>query len=202
MKVSPFLQRLLFVILGQVCLMLGANAAPQTPEGTPGITLPAGTEISVRTLDRIDSKSADLHREYAATVDDAVIVDGMTIVPAQANAFLRVTQMQRSGFKRRASLSVSLIAVVVNGKRVELTTDHIESKSGSQAKKTATGAGVGAGAGAAIGAIAGGGLGAGIGAAAGGAAGTLGAVFSGKSVEIARETRFTYRLTQAVQWNQ
>jgi hypothetical protein len=41
----------------------------------------------------------------------------------------------------------------------------------------------------------------GIGAAAGGAAGTLGAVFSGKAVEIAPETRFTYRLTQPVEMN-
>jgi uncharacterized protein YcfJ len=109
--------------------------------------------------------------------------------------------MERSGFKRRASLSLTLIAVIVNGRRVEVSTDKVDSKSGSQAKKTAAGAAIGAGAGAAIGAIAGGGLGAGIGAAAGGAAGTLGAVFSGKAVEIAPETRFTYRLTKPAEMN-
>jgi uncharacterized protein YcfJ len=181
-------------------LLFGANgfAAPADSEG---ITLPIGTEIAVRTIDRINSKTANLHREYAATLDDPVIVDGVTVVPAQTSAILRVVDMERSGFKRRASLSLSLIAVIVNGRRVEVTTGKVDSKSGSQAKKTAAGAAIGAGAGAAIGAIAGGGLGAGIGAAAGGAAGTLGAVLSGKAVEVAPETRFTYRLTQPVEMN-
>ncbi len=59
-------------------------------------------------------------------------------------------------------------------------------------------AAIGAGTGAVIGGLAGGGLGAGIGAAAGGAAGAVGGVIMGKSVEIAPETRFTYRLTQPV----
>jgi uncharacterized protein YcfJ len=95
-------------------------------------------------------------------------------------------------------LSISLIAVTVNGQRVNVETGKVDSKSGSQAKQTAAGAGIGAGTGAAIGAIAGGGLGAGIGAAAGGAAGALGGVLKGKTVEIAPETRFTYKLTQPV----
>jgi uncharacterized protein YcfJ len=194
------MKRIPLLIFCQACLLLGANVFA-APSEAPGITLPIGTEIAVRTIDRINSKTADLHREYAATLDDPVIVDGVTVVPAQTSAVLRVVEMERSGFKRRASLSLSLIAVIVDGQRVQVNTDKVDSKSGSQAKKTAAGAAIGAGAGAAIGAIAGGGLGAGIGAAAGGAAGTLGAVFSGKAVEIAPETRFTYRLTQPVEMN-
>ena len=194
------MKRIPLLIFSQACLLFGANVFA-APAAAPDITLPIGTEIAVRTIDRINSKTADLHREYAATLDDPVIVDGVTVVPAQTGAVLRVVEMERSGFKRRASLSLSLIAVIVNGQRIAVNTDKVDSKSGSQAKKTAAGAAIGAGAGAAIGAIAGGGLGAGIGAAAGGAAGTLGAVFSGKAVEIAPETRFTYRLTQPVEMN-
>jgi uncharacterized protein YcfJ len=194
------MKRIPLLIFSQACLLFGANVFA-APAAAPDITLPIGTEIAVRTIDRINSKTADLHREYAATLDDPVIVDGVTVVPAQTSAVLRVVEMERSGFKRRASLSLSLIAVIVNGQRIAVNTDKVDSKSGSQAKKTAAGAAIGAGAGAAIGAIAGGGLGAGIGAAAGGAAGTLGAVFSGKAVEIAPETRFTYRLTQPVEMN-
>ncbi|MEO8051787.1 MAG: hypothetical protein ABI833_15315 [Acidobacteriota bacterium] len=191
MKRTP---RLIFC---QAWLLFGANVFA-APAETQSVTLPIGTEIAVRTIDRINSKTADLRKEYAATLDDPVIVDGETVVPAQTSAVLRVVEMERSGFKRRASLSLSLVAIIVDGKRFAVSTGKVDSKSGSQAKKTAAGAGIGAGAGAAIGAIAGGALGAGIGAAAGGAAGTLGAVFSGKSVEIASETRFTYTLTQAV----
>jgi len=194
MKRTPLL------VFCQVCLLFAANVFA-APAETQAVTLPIGTEIAVRTIDRINSKTADLHREYAATLDDPVIVDGVTVVPTQTSAILRVVEMERSGFKRRASLSLSLIAVIVDGKRIGVSTGKVDSKSGSQAKKTTAGAAIGAGAGAAIGAIAGGGLGAGIGAAAGSAAGTLGAVFSGKAVEIASETRFTYRLTQPVDMN-
>jgi uncharacterized protein YcfJ len=178
-------------LICQFCLILCAAQAQQQ-----SITLPIGTEIAVRTVDRIDSKSAKLNRDYAATLDDPIVVDGVTVVPANTNAFLRVTDKQRSGFTRRASLSISLVAVTVNGQRVAIETGKVDSKSGSQAKRTATGTAIGAGTGAVIGGLAGGGLGAGIGAAAGGAAGAVGGVLMGKTVEIAPETRFTYRLTQ------
>jgi uncharacterized protein YcfJ len=187
----------LSLISWQVCSLLAAGA-PAMLAQPQSITVPIDTEIAIRTIDRIDSKNADLKREYRASLDDPIIVDGATVVPANTTAFLRVTDKQRSGFKRRASLSISLVAVTVNGQRVEVNTDKIDSKSGSQAKRTATGAAVGAGAGAVIGGLAGGGLGAGVGAAAGGAAGAVGGVLFGKTVEIAPETRFTYRLTQPV----
>ena len=190
------------LIVWQSCFLLGANASAQTPEPAPPdaqtITLPIGTEIAIRTVDRIDSKSADVHREYAASVDDPVVVNGVQVVGANSNAFLEIIDRQHSGFTRRASLSITLVAVTVNGQRVKVETDKVDSKSGSQAKQTAAGAGIGAGTGAAIGAIAGGGLGAGVGAAAGSAAGALGGMLKGKTVEIAPETRFTYTLTQPV----
>src|SRR3984885_2683920 len=177
------------LILWPVCLLLGVNvfADPQN------ITLPIGTEIAVRTIDRIDSKR--VRKEYAATLDDPILVDGMTVVPANANAFLRIVD------KSRASLSLSLIAVTINGQRVEVSTDKVDSRRGSTTKRTAVGAGVGAGTGAAIGAIAGGGAGAGIGAAVGAATGGIFGHMTAKPVEIAPETRFSYRLTQAVAIN-
>jgi uncharacterized protein YcfJ len=174
------------LVFCHACLLLGVNAFADPAS----ITLPVGTEIAVRTTDRINSKQADLHKEYAATVDDAVIVDGVTVVPAKANAFVRVTD------KSRKSLSISLIAVTINGQRVEVNTDKIDSRRGSTVKRTAIGAGAGAGTGAAIGGIAGGGAGAGIGAAVGAAAGGIFGHATAKPVEIAPETRFTYRLTQ------
>jgi hypothetical protein len=181
-------------------------AAPSAPAPTStapasapqGITLPIGTEIAVRTVEPIDSKKADLYKEYAATLDDPVVVDGVTLVPVNANAILRVSHVQASGVTRRASLSISLIAITANGRRVDVKTGPVDSKSGSQAKRTATGAAVGAATGAAVGAMAGGAVGAGIGAGVGAAAGTAVAVVKGKPVEIKSETRFTYTLTEPV----
>ena len=164
------------------------------------ITVPAGTEIAIRTIDAIDSKKADTSNEYRATLDDPVFVDGQQVIPARVDAFLRIVQLKSAGMTSRAMLSLSLIAVTINGRRVEVVTEGLETKSGSQAKHTAIGGAAGAGTGAAIGAAAGGPLGAIIGAVAGAGAGSVvgGTVFKA-GVKIKPETRFTYRLTQPVE---
>jgi len=174
--------------------ILGAGAFAQQQS----ITLPAGTAISISTIDRINSKKADTHREYAANVDDPVVVDGVTVIPAKTSAFLRVSDIKSAGYKRRASLNTSLAAVMINGQRVEVNTGKIDSESGSQVKRTVTGTAVGAGTGAAIGGAIGGGAGAGIGAGIGAAGGAVAGKVFGKAVEIAPETRFTYTLSQPV----
>jgi uncharacterized protein YcfJ len=175
-----------------------AAAVPPAQAGRHGITLPVGTEIAVRTVDRIDSKKADLSREYSGSLDDPIIVDGVEVVPANANAVLKVVEAQGPGLTHRASLATVLVAVIVHGQRLNLETAKVDSKAGSQAKRTLTGTAVGAGAGAGIGAAAGGGAGAAVGAGVGAAAGTIAGKLAGKGVEIAPETRFTYKLTQPV----
>ena len=166
-----------------------------------GITLPAGTEIAVRTIERIDSKKADRSHEYAGSLDDPIVVNGVEVVPANAGAILKVVEAQGPGLTHRASLATVLVAVTVNGQRVNVETEKVDSKAGTQAKRTLTGTAVGAGTGAAIGAAAGGGAGAAIGAGVGAAAGTVVGKLSGKGVEIAPETRFTYKLMQPVMIN-
>jgi uncharacterized protein YcfJ len=173
-----------------------APAAPSAPAESHRITLPIGTEIAVRTIERIDSKKADLSREYAGSLDDPIVVDGVEVVPANANAVLKVIEAQGPGLTHRASLATALVAVTIHGQRVKVETGKVNSKAGSQARRTLTGTAAGAGAGAAIGAAAGGGAGAAIGAGIGAAAGTVAGKLVGKGVEIAPETRFTYKLTQ------
>ena len=138
-----------------------------------GLVLPVGTEIAVRTVDRIDSKKADLSHEYAASLDDPVVVDGVEVVPVNANAVLKVAEVHGPSLTHRASLATCLVAITINGQRVPVNTEGVDSQSGSPAKRTLAGTAVGAGTGAAIGAVAGGGAGAGIGAAAGAAAGAV-----------------------------
>ena len=175
-----------------------AAAVPSAAAVPHAITLPIGTEIAVRTIDRIDSKKADLSREYAGSLDDPIVVDGVEIVPANADAVLKVVEAKGPGLTHRASLATALVAVTIHGQRVNVATGNVDSTAGSQAKRTLTGTAAGAGAGAAIGAAAGGGTGAAVGAGVGAAAGTVVGKLAGKGVEIAPETRFTYKLTQPV----
>jgi len=176
------------IIFFQICLMLGIALAQ-----TQTITLPAGTEISVRTIDRINSK--DNRKEYAADLDDSVVVDGVTVLPEKTNVMLRITD------KSRGSLSLTLSAVMLNGRKVNVISDKVDSRRGSTTKRTAVGAAAGAGTGAGIGAIAGGGVGAGIGAAAGAVTGGVLGHLTAKPIEIPPETRYTYRLTEPASFN-
>ena len=179
-----------------------STAALQAPSQTPErITLPAGTEIAARTIDRIDSKKTDRFQEYRASLDDPIVVHGVTVAPENTSVILRVTDFKNPHLAGHPTLSLALIAVIINGHRINLETDSLESRAGSRSKRTAIGAGAGAGAGAAIGAAAGGAAGAAVGAGIGAAAGTAGAVFTGKGVEIPSETRFTYRLTKPAEIN-
>jgi hypothetical protein len=195
------MRRILLLILWQLCLYTGANVLADAQEtvGSPpqDVTVPVGTEIAVRTIDRIDSKKTELNHEYNGSLDDPVIVDGVTVVPANSGAVLRVAEVKNPKMGR-ATLSLTLVAVLINGRRINVTTDNVDSRSGSKAKRTAIGGAGGAAVGAGIGALAGGAVGAGIGAGIGAGAGALGGMMTGKGVEIASETRFSYKLTQPI----
>src|SRR5579884_1595337 len=84
--------------------------APTISAPTPphGVTLPAGTEIAVRTIERIDSKKADRSHEYAGSLDDPIVVNGVEVVPANAGAILKVVEAQGPGLTHRASLATVL----------------------------------------------------------------------------------------------
>jgi len=195
------MKKTMFVISCQFCLLAAAIAQPASAQ-PQGITIPAGTEISIRTTTAINSRKADKSTEYAVSMDDPITIDGVVVVPARANAWLRVTEINNPRFGR-ASMSLTLVAVAgATGERVEVTTGNVDSKDGSHAKRTLVGAGVGAGAGAAIGSV-GGVLGAGIGAAAGAATGAAIGRLTGNNegLTIPSETRYTYRLTQPVTIN-
>jgi hypothetical protein len=198
------MRRRLLVTLGQVCLLTALNVCADAQDGAGSsasaprsITIPSGTEIAVRTIDRIESKRTELNREYKGSLDDPVIVDGITVIPANAGAVLRVAEVKNPRMGR-ASLSLTLAAVVIDGQRINVETENVDSRSGSKAKRTAIGGAGGAAVGAGIGALAGGAAGAGIGAGIGAGAGALGGMMTGKGVEIASETRFSYKLRQAV----
>ncbi len=198
------MRRRLLAAVGQVCLLAALNGYAGAQDGAASaraaarsVTIPSGTEIAVRTIDRIESKRTELNREYKGSLDDPVIVDGVTVIPANTAAILRVAEVKNPRMGH-ASLSLTLAAVVIDGQRIDVSTENVDSRSGSKAKRTAVGGAGGAAVGAGIGALAGGAVGAGIGAGIGAGAGALGGMMTGKGVEIASETRFSYKLTRAV----
>lgn len=163
--------------------------------------IPAGTNISVRTEETIDSAHAAEGQTYAAEVTrDVRDSEGNCVIPHGANAQLRIVSASKGGHFRGASdLVLDLASVSVGGQSYRVQTNSVgeRGRSGLGAnKRTAEFAGGGGAFGAIVGAIAGGGKGAAIGAGAGAGAGALTQILTKGAIKVPVESVLTFRLEQ------
>jgi hypothetical protein len=169
-------------------------------ETTGSVTVPAGTRLSVRTIDAIDSAKNHIGDRFEASLEESVTVDGRIVLPRGASLHGRLAEAKTSGtFTGRSELRLALTEIVVNGQTVPLVSGEYElsgkSQGASTAKRTVGGAAVGS----IIGAIAGGGKGAAIGAGVGGAAGAGSEIITkGDQVKVPSETLLDFTLQQKV----
>lgn len=159
-------------------------------------TIPAGTRLSVRTGDTIDSKTATEGQSYRASLDSPLISRGRVVVPAGSEITLTIGNVKSAGrIKGSSSLSLRPTALQYAGKTYEVNSSDYQGTGKARGKDTALKTGIGAAAGALIGGLAGGGKGAGIGAAAGGGAGFGWNAFThGSQVKIPAETVLNFQL--------
>jgi hypothetical protein len=185
------------VLLGMAASQAAVCAAQPNP-GPRAITLPAGTRLSVRLGQSLDTKRDRPGTPFVAHVAVAVLSDGAVIVPRGAVCQGHLAESKPSGrLKGRATMRLSLDSIELNGRKYMIDTTGSAFVSKNHKKRNLALIGGGAGTGAGIGAIAGGGVGALIGAGAGATAGTVGAVVTGKrNVHLASETRLTFRLRE------
>ena len=164
------------------------------------VTIPAGTRISVRTIDAVDSTYSVVGDRFQAALEEPVMLEGNVIVAADSPVYGRLTQSKESGtFTGRSQLRLELTGIVVNGKMVPVVTGEYEvtgkSRGASTAKRTAGGAAIGA----IIGAVADGGQGAAIGAGVGATAGAGSEIITGgDQVKVPSETLLDFTLLQDV----
>jgi len=162
------------------------------------ITIPAGTRVSVRTIDAIDSTQNQVGDRFQASLEEPLLVNGEEVVPKGADVYGRLTQSNASGtFTGKSQLGLELTGIVVNGRTFPLVTGEYavagKSRGASTAKRTIGGAAVGS----IIGAIAGGGKGAAIGAGVGGGVGAGSEVITkGDQVKVPSETLLDFTLQQ------
>ena len=122
------------------------------------VTIPAGTRISVRTIDGIDSTKNHVGDRFQASLEEPLMADGSVVVPKGADVYGRLAESKESGtFTGRSQLRLELTGIMVNGQTVPVATGEYEltgkSRGASTAKRTVGGAAVGS----IIGALAGGG---------------------------------------------
>lgn len=161
------------------------------------VTVPAGTTLRLDLASSIASDSSKVEDAVRATVRDALIIDGQTVVPMGAELAGVVTDVADSGrVKGRARIAYRFSSLSVGNEQYDIVTAPTSHLAPATKGEDATKIGIGAGAGAAIGAILGGGSGAAKGAVIGGAAGT-GAVLAtkGEEVRLGPGANVTTRLT-------
>jgi cell division septation protein DedD len=173
-------------------------AAPPPPQPVV-VSIPAGTVITVRLVDGIDSSVNKAGDEIAATVDSPVSDNGQIVIPRYAKARLRIISERNAGHIRgQSEVQVKLVSLTVDGQAYNVSSGiYQKMAASSRGKQSAERAGIGAAVGGIIGAIAGGGKGAAIGAGVGAGAGT-GVQMATKAppVKIPPESRIGFTLSQ------
>lgn len=162
------------------------------------VAIPAGTQISVRTIDAIDSTYNVVGDRFQASLEEPLTLEGDVVVAKDTLVYGRLTQSKESEtFTGRSQLRLELTGIAVNGKMVPVVTGEYEvtgkSRGASTAKRTVGGAALGA----LIGAVADGGQGAAIGAGVGAGAGAGSEIITGgDQVKVPSETLLDFTLQE------
>ncbi len=177
-----------------------SNPAAPAPQPAPDLRIPAGTSISVRLNQSVDTASARAGDRFSASLAAPVVVDGETVLPLGAAATVRAVSARPSGrLKGRGYLTLTLASVERNGESYPVTCSSRSWSTRNHKKRNLFLIGGGSGFGALVGGIASGGAGALIGAGAGAAAGTVGAAVTGrKNVHVPAETKLDFKLRSPV----
>ena len=162
--------------------------------------LPAGTNVSVRNEETIDSGKAVDGQTYPAEVTRNVKdAAGNVVIPRGSNAQIIIRSASKGGIRHASDLVLDLASVSIDGRQYQLSTTDIVEKGNSGVganKRTGEFSGGGAAIGAIIGAIAGGGKGAAIGAGSGAGAGAVTQILTKGTIKVPVETVLTFQLAQ------
>jgi BON domain len=176
------------------------NTPPPPPPPPSKVTVPAGTQLSIRMIDEVDSEKAQVGDVFHGSISAPVSIDDQTVIPTTADVEGRVVDVKSAGrFAGGSVLTLQLTKLTMNGKSYSITTDQWTKSGTGKGKGTATKVGAGTAVGAVLGGIFGGGKGAAIGAAAGAGAGTAGsAVGKGQQIDLKPEAVINFSLQNSL----
>jgi hypothetical protein len=170
--------------------------APLPPPAPPQkVTIPAGTQLSVRLTDPLDSEKNHVGDSFHGTLSTPIVLGGDTIIPSGVDVVGPVAAVQSAGrFAGSSLLTLELTSLSVNGKTYNVQTNQWSRQGKGEGKNTATKVGIGTAAGAILGGLIGGGKGAAIGAASGAGAGTgVSAAKKGEQIKLSPEAVLNFQ---------
>ena len=157
------------------------------PQEGETVTLPEDTRISVRIADAIDSNHNHDGDMFTGIVDPSVMIHDNVVIPRGTEAHVRLADRKKGGHVHgKAQISLELVNLVVNGRRLEVESNVQSKDQGALAAKGKAEKGSATHMGSASG-LAG---------PAGAAAGPVIAVFSAAKVEVKPNTRVDFILAQ------
>jgi len=171
-------------------------STPPPPAVPQKITIPAGTQLSIRLNDEVNSEKAQVGDVFHGSISSPVAIDDQTAIPTTADVEGRVVDVKSAGrFAGQSVLTLELTKLTMNGKSYSLQTSQWTKSGNGRGKSTAAKVGGGAAVGAVLGGIFGGGKGAAIGAAAGAGAGTgVSAATKGQQIILRPEAIIAFQL--------
>ncbi len=181
-------------------LASNAPTAPAAPTPIPRLTVPGGTQLSIRLNDEVNSEKAQVGDVFHGSISSPVTIGDQTAIPTTADVEGRVVEVKSAGrFAGQSVLTLELTKLTMNGKTYSLQTNQWTKSGNGRGKSTATKVGGGAAVGAILGGIFGGGKGAAIGAAAGAGAGTgVSAATKGQQIILRPEAVIAFQLQNSI----
>ncbi len=170
--------------------------APLPPPPPKKFTIPAGTQLTVRLNDPLDTERNQVGDSFHATLGAPIVINDETVIPSGADVVGHVVDVKSAGrFAGSSVLTLELNSLSVNGRTYNVQTNQWSRQGKGEGKNTAVKAGGGAAIGAIIGGLAGGGKGAAIGSVAGAGAGTgAAATKKGEQIKLAPESTLSFLL--------
>ena len=156
------------------------------PETREKILLAAGTEISVRIADRVDTNHLHSGDLLTGIVDPSLMLNDHVVIPRGTEAHMHLVENKKGGhLAGKAEVQIELTGLVMNGQELEVVSDTYRKGQGTIAAKTKSAGPASAGAGADVATGSGPGVG----------VSPIVAIFHAAKVDLPPETRVKFTLT-------
>ena len=147
--VSEGVRRRFFIGVAGILTLIAVPASFAAEESSP---IPPGTQITIRTVDRIESRKAEAGQSYRCTLNAPIVVAGKEVSGRGADCVLRVVEITQSGKLTGSSeLKLEVSQIRVGSDLMDVNSDPSRMESKGKGKSTGIKTGIGALAGAAAG---------------------------------------------------
>ena len=119
----------------------GQSSEPPGGKSAGTITLPAGSTISVRIADAVNSGKNHSGDLLTGIVDPSVLVDNRVVIPRGTEAHVRLIRDKKGGHvDGKAEVRLELVSLILNGQQLSVETTDYDKRKGAMKGKAENGA--------------------------------------------------------------